>query len=82
MNNTQNSFEFLTHLQQINLIEYGYYMGSSEIEGVQKSLFLTKGNYWVEVFYKEDEETINYMDLCPEHRLSLYFEGCDILDGF
>jgi hypothetical protein len=77
---TKHQFDFLTAPQQLNLVESGSYIGSSKVEGVDASLFLTKGNYWVEVFYEEDGETINFMGLCPDHRLTLYVEGHDLAD--
>lgn len=76
----KHEFEFLTLSEQLKLIESGSYIGSSKVEGANTSLFLTNGKYWVEVFYEDDGETINFMSLCPEHRLSLYVEGHDLQD--
>lgn len=78
--NKKHTFEFLTFPEQMKLVELGNYIGSSKIEGTPTSLFLTKGNYWLEVFYQVDGETINFISLCPDHRLHLYVEGYDLQD--
>lgn len=74
----KHAFEFLTLEKQIFLIESGSYVSSTFIEGVKVSLYLVEGIYWVEVFYEEDERTINFMSICPEIRLELYLGGLDI----
>lgn len=71
-------FEFLRLEEQIFLIESGSYASSTFIEGVKVSLYLVEGIYWVEVFYEEDEKTINFMSICPEIRLEWYLRGLDI----
>lgn len=71
-------FEFLPLESQISLIESGSFVASNFIEGVKVSLYLVEGIYWVEVFYEEDEKTINFMSICPEIRLDLYLGGLDI----
>ncbi|MFL5765765.1 MAG: hypothetical protein ACJ77K_17595 [Bacteroidia bacterium] len=73
-------FDFLALSEQLKLIEKGSYIGSSKVAGVATSLFLAKGNLWIEVFYDLDAETINFLSVCPEIRLSLYVEGHDLAD--